>query len=150
MFSEKTYEEYYKNLIVTIFEVETYKEHNLRYSDLSQTLNLYSRLTFYLIDLLDETSLVSFYLHSSRRKEAISLLLYMQPILETHLQDNVATYYLSIPKQSFITAKQVVKALQPTKLDLDAANRYKLHFYETFLEYTNNIQQDYFKEPSIL
>lgn len=133
MFSEQTYEEYYKNLKVTSAEVLFYTKNDLFYTDFNQLLNLYARTTFYLADLLDELSIIAFYLDTRSRQDLITLFQRAKPIIEDQLIS--VTHTTPIPYNSISKARTTVHNLQPNRLNLDVSHKYILHFLETFLEF---------------
>lgn len=133
---EQAYKSYRDNLLITIFEVETYAEYSLRFQDLNQLLNLYSRATFYLCECLDESSLIVYYLDPISRERATNLFKLSLPIIEEHLRQAVVTQSKQIPKSIIQSSIQAVKVLQSKpKHTLNIHQRYVLHYLEIFLEY---------------
>ena len=139
MFSEQTYKEYYDNLKVTSAEVLFYIKNDLSYTDFNQLLNLYARTTFYLTDLLDELSIIAFYLDSKSRQDLTTLFQRAKPIIEDQLIN--VTHTTPIPYNSISKARATVHNLQPNRLNLDVAHKYILHFLETFLEFSTTDKQ---------
>lgn len=146
MFSEQTYKEYYDNLKVTSAEVLFYIKNDLSYTDFNQLLNLYARTTFYLADLLDELSIIAFYLDTKSRQELITLLQRAKPIIEDQLITVSST--TPIPYNSISKARATVHNLQPNRFNLDVAHKYILHFLETFLEFSTTYK--HFQSSSLV
>ncbi|WP_169777778.1 hypothetical protein [Campylobacter curvus] len=144
MTSEQAYEEYHVRLIQTALELENYKKHNLRYKNFHQILDLYSRVTFYLRELKDQSSLLCFYIDSTQRDEYTKLFSSVLLLIETHLEDTLIKANQIIAKKEINIAKAIVNDLQSKPYDsLEIAFKYKLWTNETFLNYILPISKEY-------
>ncbi len=125
-----------KKLIITSLEAKDYKKKNLRYTDFSSIFNLNFRVNFFLRELLDDTSILTFYLLPEEIEEYKQDLLAIKDISEVHLQDALINTYKDLPieerKKDAMEKLKKYKAIPPKELTFN--QRFFQEMYEHLLE----------------